>query len=217
MEPAYTLLPATSTTHLSDVELLALTLGHLSMRRAARLLARFHDLDGIARAPLHDFELERMTARRALQLQAAFELGRRSLARPLKRGAPMTTSHAIVELLGPRLVALEQEEMHILGLDNQHRLVIHFVAARGTVNQVYVNARDVYRQPVRENCSCIVAVHNHPSGDPEPSSDDRRLTEDLEQAGKIMNVALLDHVIVARRGHFSFRSVGALESQEFGH
>jgi DNA repair protein RadC len=217
MESANSLMPATSTTHLSDVELLALTLGHLSMRRAARLLARFHDLDGIARAPLHDFELERMTARRALQLQAAFELGRRSLARPLKRGISLSTSQAIVELLAPRMVALEQEEMHVLGLDTQHRLLIHFVAARGTVNQVYVSSRDVFRHAVRENCSWVVVVHNHPSGDPEPSADDRRLTEDLEHAGRIMNVGLLDHVIVARRGHFSFRSVGALEGQEFGH
>jgi DNA repair protein RadC len=217
MEPAYTLLPATSTAHLSDVELLALTLGHLSMRRAARLLARFHDLDGIARAPLHDFELERMTARRALQLQAAFELGRRSLARPLKRGTQLPTVHAIVELLGPRLVTLDQEEMHVLGLDNQHRLVIHYVAARGTVNQVFVSPRDVFRPALRENCCSVVAVHNHPSGDPEPSADDRRLTQDLQHAGRIVNVALLDHVILARRGHFSFRSIGALESQEFGH
>jgi DNA repair protein RadC len=210
-------LPATSTANLSDVELLMLTLGHLSMRRAARLLARFHDLDGIARAPLHDFELERMTPRRAMQLQAAFELGRRSLARPLRRGQPLPTVNAVVELLGPRMVALEQEEMHVLGLDNQHRLLMHFVAARGTANQVPVSPRDVFRPAVRENCCAVVAVHNHPSGDPEPSDDDRRLTQELEYAGKVMNVSLLDHVILARRGHFSFRSSGALERQEFGH
>jgi DNA repair protein RadC len=212
-----TLLPAATTNNLSDVELLALTLGHMSMRRAARLLARFHDLDGIATAPVGDFELERMTARRAMQLQAALELGRRSLARPLRRGVSITMPNHVAEMLGPRMVALEQEELHALAVDTRNRVVSHYVAARGSCDEVAINPRDVFRQALRDNCVGVFVVHNHPSGDPAPSRDDETLTRRLEEAGRIVGVRLLDHIIVARGGHFSFMSAGALERQEFGH
>ncbi len=211
------LLPATTTTSLSDIELLALTLGHVSMRRAARLLARFHDLDGIARASLHDFALERMTARRAIQLQAAFELGRRSLARPLRRGADLSNAAAVVGILGARLAALDQEELHVLGVDGQMRLVVHFIAVRGSVNGVHVSPRDVFRLPVRENCTGVIVVHNHPTDDVNPSPDDHRLTADLRQAGIVLGIALHDHIIVGRHGHFSYSASRMLEGQEFGH
>lgn len=216
MEPALTLMPATATPQLGDVELLALTLGHVSMRRAARLLARFHNLGGLARAPLADFELERMTPRRALQLQAALELGRRSLARPFKRGVELTSPTAVAEYLAPRLVTLEQEEIHVIGVDVRQRLIIHSVVAQGSVDQVHVSPRDVYRLLVRENCRGAIVVHNHPSGDPEPSDSDRALTRQLQEAGAIVGVTLIDHIILARRGQYSFKMVGALENQEFG-
>jgi DNA repair protein RadC len=120
-------------------------------------------------------------------------------------------------MLGPRLAAREQEELHALGLDNQSRLVTHSVAARGTRDLVPVHARDIFRQVVRENCCSVIVVHNHPSGDVEPSETDLELTVHLRRAGEVMQLPLTDHVIVGRRGHFSFKSAGMLERQEFGH
>jgi DNA repair protein RadC len=211
-----TFVAATATQHLPDIELLAMTLGHVSMRRSARLLARFHDLDGIYRAPLDEFEMERMPARRALQLQAAIELGRRSLARPLVRGMPLKTPAAVAQMMGPRLVSHEQEEVHAIGLDAKSCVVVQYMVARGTADEVRVNPRDVFRTALRAGCVAIIVVHNHPSGEADPSQHDRQLTSALAEAGRVVGVTLLDHVIVARNGHFSFRALGILDGEEFG-
>jgi len=203
-------LPATEPDQLSEIELLALTLHHTSPRRAARLLSRFHGVHGLARASIDELAHERVPPRRARQLLAALELGRRTLNRPLSRGVHIQRSSDVVEFLGGRLVHREQEELHVLGLDVRCRLLTHFVAAVGSSHQIHVDPRDVFRPLVRHNAhSCIVA-HNHPSGDSSPSPEDRELTQVLHQAGLYVGVVFLDHLIIAAGGTYSFAGWGAL-------
>jgi DNA repair protein RadC len=204
------LIPLTPATHLGDAELLAVALDR-SLMTAALLLSRFGGVAGVARAPLAELESARVSRRTARQLHAALELGRRSLTPPLARTLSLVNAELVARYMQPRLALREQEEMHVLGLDVRQRLLVEFVAAVGNVAEVCVDPRDVFRTLVRENASAAVVVHNHPSGDATPSDSDRALTRDLAAAGGIVGVPLVDHVIVARDGTYSFAAHGEIE------
>lgn len=210
MSESVTILPATVPDQCNDIELLALTLGHLSPRRAARLLSRFGGVHGLAQASFEELERERVPQNRARQLQAALELGRRTIDRPLRRGVPMANGTAVVDFLNGRLAAREQEEMHVVGVDTRLQVMTHFVAAVGSASEVRVDARDVFRPLVRHNVYGCMIAHNHPSGDPAPSEDDRKLTVRLAAAGELIGIKLLDHIILAVGGHYSFAAMGYL-------
>jgi DNA repair protein RadC len=210
MPDPLTILPATEPDQLSDIELLALTLGHISPRLAARLLSRFHGVHGLARASFSELELERVAPRRARQLLAALELGRRTIDKPLPRGAPLTSPTAVADYLGGRLSHREQEELHVVGVDPRLQVLTHFIAAVGCDAEVHVDPRDVFRPLVRHNAHGCVIVHNHPSGEPTPSDADRELTRQLFAAAQLIGVRLLDHVIIATGGTYSFATMGGL-------
>lgn len=202
--------PATVEGQLADVELLTLALGHGTMIRAARLLSRFGDLQTLAQAPLPDLVAARMTPATARRLQAALELGRRTLDRPLRRGQRIGDPDAAADFVRGRMLGRRQEELHVLGVDVQQRLMVHFVAAIGCDAEVQIDLRDVFRPLLREAAYAAVVVHNHPSGDPKPSDCDKALTARLVAAGRLVGVRVVDHVIVAQGGSFSFASVAAI-------
>jgi DNA repair protein RadC len=210
MSDPLTIIPATVPDQCNDIELLALTLGHLSPRRAARLLSRFGGVHGLAQASFDELERERVPQRRARQLQAALELGRRTIDRPLRRGVAMANGSAVVDFLNGKLSGREQEELHVIGVDIRLQVITHFVAAVGSASEVQVDARDVYRPLVRHNVHGCIIAHNHPSGDPAPSDEDKKLTRRLAAAGELIGVKLLDHVIIAVGGSYSFSAMGWL-------
>jgi DNA repair protein RadC len=148
--------------------------------------------------------------REAARLRAALELGRRAVDAPLERGAPIRNARDVADRLRGRLLPLEHEELHVLGLDGANRLVVHAVAAAGAVNQVYASARDVFRPLLREAAVGAILVHNHPSGLPAPSEADLELTVKLAEAGALLGLQLLDHVVLARGGVYSFAENGLL-------
>jgi DNA repair protein RadC len=199
---------------LSDEELLGLVLGASAAGSlVARLKARAGPLHELGRASLGRLAVDgRLGLARAARLRAALELGRRAIDLPLERGRPIACADDVVALLRGRLVALDEEQLHVLGLDTQSRLVLHFVAAVGAVNLVYVSPREVLRPLVREGVGAAIVVHNHPSGAAEPSDADRQLTARLRDAGELVGIALIDHVVVARDGRYSFAERGALPS-----
>jgi DNA repair protein RadC len=132
------------------------------------------------------------------------------VGRAVERGTPIQTAAQVEDCLRARLVDLEHEELHVLGLDTHNRVLTHFVAAVGTLNQVYACPRDVFRPLVREAAHRAIVVHNHPSGDSLPSEGDDELTARLAEAGELMGIDLLDHVVLARAGPFSFAEAGRL-------
>lgn len=99
----------------------------------------------------------------------------------------------------------EQEHFYVLGLDNKHRVLTQRCVAMGTVNAVTVAARDIFRELIRHNCVAFIAAHNHPSGDPHPSGSDLQLTLELQLAGALLDICLLDHVIIAADCFYSTR------------
>jgi DNA repair protein RadC len=194
---------------LGDIELLALSLNR-STAMAATLMTRFGGIHGLARASHHDLVRARVPPRRAHQLHAALELGRRSLTEPLQRGVTLDDAIVAEKVMWSRLAHREQEELHVLGLDVRQRILIEFIAAIGSVAEVQIDPRDVYRPLLQENAHAAIVVHNHPSGAVTPSEADLALTQKLAAAGDIVGVRLLDHLIVARDGVYSFARHGRM-------
>jgi DNA repair protein RadC len=204
MPPPFASSPATIPEQLDDLALLTLALGHESALAAALVLTRFAGVHGLARASAVELERARLPAAEARRLLAALELGRRSLQAPLRRAAPLGGADAVAALFGDRLSGRVHEELHVLGVDARLQLVTHAVVGLGGVAEVVILPREVFRPLVRDGAWGCIVVHNHPSGDPTPSSADRTLTRRLKQAAELLGVCFVDHVIVAARGVYSF-------------
>jgi DNA repair protein RadC len=188
---------------LSDAELVALIWGG-GLDRAADLVGRYGGVIGLLRAGVGELcELPGIGIARATQLRAALELGRRACLPPPTPGKLIRTPEDAVACLGD-MVGLEDEEFHVLALDGRNRVQSRFVAARGSRNMVQVVPRDVLRRVLRESALAIVVAHNHPSGDPTPSREDRDLTLRLYDGCNAVGIVLLDHLVIGRTGFHSF-------------
>jgi DNA repair protein RadC len=200
---------------LSDVELAAVVIGGGSAARAlesARSAMSALEGAGLERvATLPGAELrKRVGPAAAARLSAAIELGRRAATQPLERGQRLRGPADIHGLFGARLRHLPQEEFHVLLLDARHRLLRASLVTRGTADTSLVHAREVFREAVKEGASAVILVHNHPSGDPRPSPEDRTVTRQLSQAGSVVGIPVLDHVIVGDGRYVSMAEEGAM-------
>ena len=119
--------------------------------------------------------------------------------------APMVTSPESLLRLLPDLTGLEHEELHVITLDNKNRRIDADMLYKGTVSSAHVRIGEIFREAVRRNASRIAIVHNHPTGDPTPSPADIKTTLRLLEAGELLDIPLLDHVITGSRGHVSIR------------
>lgn len=203
---------------LSDTELLAMVLGAARPSNtnlsAARSLLHTHDgLRGVARAGVGALSRE-LGDRRAVRVIAAVEIARRAAAVPLARGVPYRSSRDVVRAFGPRLVDSPDELVIAVVLDARQRPVAERVLARGSASACAVGARQVFALAVREGGAGVLLVHNHPSGDPTPSGEDIEFTRNVIAAGRVLELPIVDHVIVAREGSFSFLDAGILERAE---
>jgi DNA repair protein RadC len=208
-------LRCTGASSLSDADLIALLIGGAPTGEAVRrVLAHWPAPVQLWSASVDELVGEGgLGVHRAVRLRAALELGRRAVDTPIERGRSITCAADVVALLRGRLSALEQEELHVVGLDALNRLLVHFVAAVGTVDQVQVNAADVFRPLLRGAARAAIVVHNHPSGTARPSDADADLTARLVEAGALLGVRVLDHVVVARGGRYSFAEHQRLSSR----
>src|SRR5581483_300516 len=145
-----------------------------------------------------------LPARKAVALKAALELGRRAVDVPLTLGARINAVDDAVKHLRGRLALLEVEELHVLGLDTQNCVKVHACVARGTLNQVFVSPSDVFRPVIRAAAAGAIVIHNHPTGVASPSPEDMGLTDRLRKAADVLGIKLVDHVVIARGGRFSF-------------
>lgn len=147
---------------------------------------------------------------RAVMIHAALELGRRMAAEARDEGAPVRSPRDVYAVFAPRLEDLPVEEFHVAVLDAQHRLERDVTVTRGILNSSLVHPREVFREAIAERAAAIILVHNHPSGDPTPSADDRLVTEQLVAAGRLLDIPVHDHVIVGRGRYTSFAEAGLL-------
>ena len=201
---------------LGDNELVAVVLGHGQPRASAldlanNVLALVGGIAGLARAT--NDELTRTAGigpARAAQLLAAVELGRRTVAPGLAGRAQMTTPRAVAEYLLPQYGNRRVEQFGVLLLDTKHRVLRNTVLSVGTLDASIVHPREIFRAAVAGGAAAIVLFHNHPSGDPEPSREDTRLTERLIAAGVLMGIPVIDHVILGDARYFSYREKGSI-------
>lgn len=147
---------------------------------------------------------------KAIRLVAAIELGRRAFAIPPAVASRISTSHDIVALLAPRIRDSDIEHFMVVPLDARNRPISVIEVSRGSITACPVAPADVFRAIVCEAAPAVVFVHNHPSGDPQPSPEDIALTDRLVTASRLLGVHVVDHVIIAREGHFSFLDAGLL-------
>jgi len=205
---------------LSDAELLAVLLrtgstGENVLQLAARLLREAQGLHGLSRMDLGELSGFRgIKSQKATTLAAVFELARR-LTREQARQGRMDTPEAIYRLMAPELQPLRQESLRVVLLDTRLRLMRTQAVSLGSLNEAIADPREILRPAVVHNAYGLVLVHNHPSGDPTPSQNDRTMTRGTADACALLRVKLVDHIIVGvpgpgNPGYFSFREAGLL-------
>jgi DNA repair protein RadC len=200
---------------LSDAELLALVLrtsgvpGVTSVDQARELLAAFGGVSALGRATAAELARRRgLGLTGASAIVAALELGRRAACDRTERGGAFRTSADVFAHFRGRLGPLRTEAFHVLLLDAKHRKLREVRISEGSLTASIVHPREVFAPAIRDSAAAMILVHNHPSGDPSPSPEDVELTRRLRQAGDIIGIRVLDHVIVGTQGHFSFVDAG---------
>ncbi len=199
---------------LSTAELIAVLLNTGSVGEpvtslAERMLAEFGGLRGLMRADIADLAAYRgVGPAKAAKLASALELANRVFALGPDERPRISTPEDIVRLVGPDMGALEHEELRVLLLDTKNRLIRIRTVYQGSVNQAQVRVGEIFQDAVKSKAYAIAVVHNHPSGDCTPSAADLAITADIEKAGDLLGISVLDHVIVGANGHLSLRRLG---------
>jgi DNA repair protein RadC len=146
------------------------------------------------------------------QVKAALELGRRLLGEVERAARPrIASSRDVLELLAPRLRGIQRERCELILLNGGNEVVALESLSEGSLTESPVYPRDILQRANRHHAAAVILVHNHPSGNSQPSAGDRALTEELVLAGELLRIPLLDHVIIGRRDHFSFADRGLIE------
>jgi DNA repair protein RadC len=201
---------------LSNAELLAILLrtgvaGLMATDLARDLLTHYAGLSGLAAASPQELATRHgLGPAKAAQLKAALEIGRRLMREELAERPRVAQPDDIAALVQAEMSVLEQEQLRVLLLDTRNRVLAIRALYTGSLNQSTVRVAEVFKAAIRENAAAIAVVHNHPSGDPTPSPEDVRVTQDLVAAGKLLDVEVLDHVVIGRgpRGWVSLRQRG---------
>ncbi len=206
---------------LADSELLAIFIrtgfpGKNAIEIAASLLRECGGLSGLARCGPAEIQSKAKGIGRAksIELAAAFEIGKR-LARGGNEAPVLDTPERIFEALGQEFIALRKESLRAILLDTKLRLIRMEEIALGSINECIAHPREIFRPAIIHSAYALVVVHNHPSGDPQPSHADRRMTASLREAASLLQINLIDHVIIGsgdggRLPYFSFRDAGLL-------
>ncbi len=199
---------------LSSAELIAILLrvgvpGENAVQVGQRLLQKFGGLAGLHRAPFEELVNQHgIGAAKAAQIKAAIELGRRlQSANPEERATINSPSDA-ADLVKYEMSALEQEHLRVLLLDTRNHVLDTVEIYRGSVNSSQVRVAEVFKPAVRRGAPAIIVIHNHPSGDPTPSPDDVAVTRAFLQAGKLLDIEVLDHLVIGQGRYVSMKERG---------
>jgi DNA repair protein RadC len=202
---------------LTTLELLAILIGTGTEGRGAVEVARrlLDRSDGSLRRLTQRPRAELLRAEgigptKAARLIAAFELAARLSREDRPAVVRIREPEDVVRVFGARLRDLQVEEFHLLALDSQSQVLREVLVTRGLLNSSLVHPREVFRAAIAEAAAGIIVVHNHPSGDPTPSAEDRAVTQQLAAAGRLLDLPLYDHVIIAGDDFVSFATAGLL-------
>jgi DNA repair protein RadC len=199
---------------LSTAELMAILLrtgspGENVLALATHLLVQFGGLGGLVKASFSELSAVKGVGQaKAAQLKAGLEIGRRLLiAAPDER--PQITSPAdAANLLMLEMGHLEQEHLRVLLLDTKNRVLASPTVYKGNVNTSVVRIAELFREAIRHNSTGLILAHNHPSGDPTPSPEDVRITRQIVESGKLLDIDVLDHLIIGQGRYISLKERG---------
>jgi DNA repair protein RadC len=193
---------------LSATELLACLLQTPSLFQAQELIRRF-GLPGLLSASIPELcQVPGIGPSKAAQLKAAFELGRRSLIDRQEDRFQITSPADAAGLLRHEMDALDQEHLVVITLDGKNRVLSRDTLYIGNVNTSVIRISEIFRLAIRQNAPAIIISHNHPSGDPNPSPEDVRVTRQIVEAGKMLDIDVLDHLVIGHQRYVSLKERG---------
>ena len=202
---------------LSNTELLAILLrtgvkGQSAVDLARKVLQKFKTFRNLSHTDLTQWkEFKGLGLAKIAQIKAAIEIGRRFREDELKqKKLKIKSSKDIVDFLMPRMRDLKFEVFKVVLLNAQNRIIDIVDMEQGTVNRANPIIREIFQKALQNFAAALICVHNHPSGITEPSNEDKDFTRELCQAGKIMQVKVLDHIIIGDNKHYSFADSGEL-------
>lgn len=201
-------------TSLRDDELIAILIrvgvrGENAVQVGNRLLEQFNGLRGLFEAHFDDLSRQRGVGQvKAIQIKAAIELGRRLNSTPTELPPLIQSPADAANLVMYEMGNLPQENLWVLDLDTRNRLIYVDRLYKGSINSSMVRVGEVFRSAIQKNAACVLLLHNHPSGDPTPSPEDANLTRAVVNAGKLLDIEVLDHVVIGRGRFVSLKERG---------
>ena len=201
---------------LTDGQLLAILLGtgfegSSALDVGVALLDRYDGLAGLNRLAVREMcSVPGVGPAKAAVIRAALEIGKRATAAPLSTGQRVTSSEDLFRHYRPLLRDLRREVFKVVLLDGKNAIIRDVTVSEGSLTLSIVHPREAFVPAVKESAAAVIFVHNHPSGDPEASPEDRALTRRLVSAGEIIGIRVLDHVIIGDRRYVSFADQGWL-------
>lgn len=199
---------------LTDSELLAILLGSGNKKQ---------DVLSLSNKLLNDYNLKILSRigisriakeygigeAKACQICACFELGRRASSFT-EKNTPIKNARDLVKLLIPEMSSLKQEELRAIYLNSRNKIIKMKIIFVGSLNESIINQREILKLALEENADSIILVHNHPSGDPNPSMSDIEATQEMIKSAEILNIPLVDHIIIGDKKYFSFKEKGLI-------
>ena len=202
---------------LSSQELLALVIGRGIPKKsvmiiAQELLARFRNVKAISQATLEELsQIKGIGLAKAAQIKACFELGKReNLEPPDLVPFDIKNPEAVVKAIRASVQDKAKEHFKLILLNSRNRVIDISTISIGTLTTSLVHPREVFKEAIMHSAASVVLAHNHPSGDPDPSEDDLKITKKLVESGKILGIEVIDHIIIGKIDHYSFREKGLI-------
>jgi len=179
---------------------------------ARRLLAHFGSVQGLAYASKEELGAAgKISEKQATALYLSLELGREACSAPLRAGERFSSSRELYHRYRARFFSARREYFFSLQLNSKNRLIREVLVSVGSLNVSVVHPREVFSFAVRDSTSALILLHNHPSGDPAPSREDRECTKRLVHAGKILGIRVLDHIVIGHDDYYSFADASQLD------
>ena len=201
---------------LSAQELLALVIGRgipkkSVMSIAQELLVRFGNIKTISQATIEELsQIKGIGLAKAAQIKACFELGRREELEPELKNFDIKDPEAVVKAIRASIKDKAKEHFKLILLNPRNKIIGISTISIGTLNASLVHPREVFKDAIVHSAASVVLAHNHPSGDPEPSEDDLKITKKLVDSGKILGIEVLDHIVIGKNNFCSFKERGLI-------
>ncbi len=185
-----------------------------SLSASKRLLQHFGSAQSLAKATLEEIRhAGKLSGRQAASLYCALQLGLQVCSIPLRAGERFSNSRELYHRYRARFFTANKEHFFSLHLNSKNQLIREVLISIGSLSTSVVHPREVFAPAVRDSTAALIFIHNHPSGDPAPSREDRDCTQRLIHAGRILGIRVLDHIVLGYDDYYSFADAGLLNDE----